>query len=70
MRRLDSVVARRIGQAVTRLAETGQGDVKRLRGSQGYRLRVGGWRIRFIYHHDSHSLEVLRVLPLGRAYRD
>jgi mRNA interferase RelE/StbE len=70
LRALDSVAARRIGQAVTRLAETGLGDVKRLRGSHEYRLRVGGWRVRFLYHYDSRSLEVLRVVPRGRAYRD
>jgi mRNA interferase RelE/StbE len=71
LRRLDATTARRIGQAVTRLAELEQGDVKRLHGrEQEWRLRVGDWRVRFRYETPTHTMIILRVLPRGRAYRD
>ena len=61
-----------------------RGDVRRLRGSsEEYRLRIGDWRVRFTVRlvvepmppPDSgevivHVVDVLRVLPRGRAYRD
>ena len=84
LNRLDRQVAGRILQAVQRYATTGQGDVRRLRGSEGeLRLRVGDWRVRFADHVVTRPaeppgigevqvrmIEVLRVLPRGRAYRD
>src|SRR3546814_11417535 len=46
LRRLDRPVATRILDALTRLADTGQGDVTRLRGTPDeWRLRAGDWRI-------------------------
>jgi mRNA-degrading endonuclease RelE of RelBE toxin-antitoxin system len=50
LRRLDRPVATRILDALTRLADTGQGDVTRLQGTPDeWRLRTGDWRIRFRY---------------------
>jgi mRNA interferase RelE/StbE len=70
LRRLDRPVAGRILDALARLANTGQGDVTRLQGiSDEWRLRVGDWRIRFRYDHPTRTLEVLRILPRGQAYR-
>lgn len=70
LRRLDRPVAVRILDALTRLADSGQGDVTRLRGSSdGWRLRVGDWRVRFRYDFPTRTLEVLRILPRGQAYR-
>jgi mRNA interferase RelE/StbE len=70
LRRLDRPVATRILDALARLAETGQGDVTRLRGvADEWRLRVGDWRVRFRYDHPTQMLEVLRILPRGQAYR-
>lgn len=70
LRRLDRPVAGRILDALTRLADTGQGDVSRLRGgSEEWRLRVGDWRVRFRYDHVTRTLAVLRILPRGQAYR-
>lgn len=56
--------------AVTHLAQTGEGDVVRLAGVEPaeYRLRVGDWRIRFT-RDDERRLQVLRVLHRGKAYR-
>jgi mRNA-degrading endonuclease RelE of RelBE toxin-antitoxin system len=69
--RLDPRVVQRIGRAVQRLAETEQGDVKRLQGVDPptWRLRVGEYRVLFAYDASAHELRVLRVVPRGRAYR-
>ncbi len=71
MKRLSADIARRVRDALAHLAETGQGDVKQLKGIRPpqWRLRVGDWRVRFRYHPDTRTLEVLRVLPRGEAYR-
>lgn len=63
-------MARRIGQAVTRLAQTGQGDITKLAGREEWRLRVGTWRVRFRFDHDAHAIVVVRVLPRREAYRE
>jgi mRNA interferase RelE/StbE len=71
LERLDRITGDRIGRAITRLAETEQGDVKRLRGYEDeWRLRVGDWRVRLTFDPATESIEVLRILPRGRAYRD
>jgi mRNA-degrading endonuclease RelE of RelBE toxin-antitoxin system len=83
MERLDRRVAQRIARALNRLGETGHGDVVRLVGSDDeLRLRVGDWRVRFLRRVEIRPapppetgtievlvLEILRVLPRGRAYR-
>ena len=42
MDRLNRQVAQRVARAFQRYADTGQGDVIQLAGSDEYRLRVGG----------------------------
>lgn len=71
MRRLDPDIARRIGEAIDTLAETGMGDVKPLKGAfQGeLRLRVGDWRVFFRPAEEAGDIQVLRILPRGQAYR-
>lgn len=71
LKRLDPPVKRRVVDAVERLAQTGQGDVRRLANVSPpeYRLRIGGWRIRFARDQEKRILHVLRVLPRGKAYR-
>jgi mRNA-degrading endonuclease RelE of RelBE toxin-antitoxin system len=71
LRRLDHQTAARVKAALERLAATGTGDVVRLKGPDPeWRLRVGEWRVRLVLHYDTQQVEVLRVLPRGRAYRD
>lgn len=36
-----------VGTALIDYAMTGNGDVKKLRGREGFRLRVGRWRVLF-----------------------
>ena len=71
--KLDSQTRHRIYNGIDRFADTGHGDAKKLAGSSGHlRLRVGQYRVRFIYDASSGEriLIVLRVLPRDRAYRD
>ncbi len=69
MARLDKGIARRIKQEAERLAETGNGNVKKLQGIDPpeFRLRVGDYRVRF--HNDGVTVTVLRVLHRREAYR-
>jgi mRNA-degrading endonuclease RelE of RelBE toxin-antitoxin system len=41
------------------LATNGSGDVKRLKGAEGCRLRIGDWRVIFI--EDARSITVIAV---------
>jgi mRNA interferase RelE/StbE len=51
-----------------RPSQTPQGDVATLAGADDeWRLRVGDWRVRFT-RDDHGTVQVLRVLPRGRAY--
>jgi mRNA-degrading endonuclease RelE of RelBE toxin-antitoxin system len=72
MRRLAEVDRRRVLGALDRLAQTEQGDVRRLQGIEPpeLRLRVGDLRVRFQFEHATHTVHVLHVFPRGRAYRD
>lgn len=69
MAALDTSVARRIQAAVERLAATGAGDVKRLRGIDPpeYRLRVGQYRLRF--QRKADAVFILRVRHRREVYR-
>ena len=66
--RLDRPTRERILQKVEDFAETGQGDVKRLKGPfEGlYRLRVGIWRV-FLSQEEDYLI-VRAVRPRGDAY--
>ena len=69
LRRLDRELVRRLRQAVMRLAETGHGDLVRLKPPfSGYRLRVGEWRMFVDLDNDSKTIIVLDVRPRGGAY--
>lgn len=71
LERLDPQTADRVVRAIDQLAESGRGDVSHLHGAdKEFRLRVGGWRVRFVRNERDRVILVLRVLPRGRAYRD
>lgn len=71
LRRVSRESARRVLDAVERLAATGQGDVKSLQGrDRRWRLRVGDLRAIFTHQDGSDVVHIVRVLPRGRAYRD
>jgi len=57
--KLTSQVRQRIDARLTEFATSGKGDVKRLKGRQGLRLRVGDWRV--IFYEESGSIIVAGV---------
>lgn len=67
--RLAPGVRQRVVEALELLATKRQGDVAKLHGViDEYRLRVGGWRVRFRFDTPAQTIVVLQVLPRGRAY--
>jgi mRNA-degrading endonuclease RelE of RelBE toxin-antitoxin system len=72
LKRLDPPAQRRVVDAVDHFARTGEGDVTRLIdvAPPEFRLRVGDWRIRFARDDEHRWLDVLRVVPRGKAYRE
>jgi mRNA interferase RelE/StbE len=57
--KLAADVRRRIDGRLTELAASGKGDVKRLKGREGARLRVGDWRANF--YEESGAIVVVAV---------
>jgi mRNA interferase RelE/StbE len=59
----------RIIQALKKLEnEPPQGDIKKLEGRDGYRARIGGYRILFDIEND--KIDVLKISPRGDAYKE
>jgi mRNA interferase RelE/StbE len=69
LRAIDQVTALRILRALGRYLETGEGDVKRLRGIEPpeFRLRVGDYRVRF--HDQGDSIRITAVKHRREVYR-
>jgi len=68
VRRLNRETAMRILTALHRFAESGVGDMKRLKGeTEELRLRIGDYRVRFT--KESDTLHINRVLHRKEAYR-
>ena len=44
-------------------------NTKKLQGRDGYRLRVGDWRVIYKIQNDKLVILVLRVGPRGEVYR-
>jgi mRNA interferase RelE/StbE len=57
--KLSPDVRRRIDKRLMEFAESGQGDVKRLKGRDGMRLRVGDWRV--IFYEEQETIVVAAV---------
>jgi mRNA interferase RelE/StbE len=57
--KLTADVRRRIDAHLTAFATNGMGDVKRLKGRAGVRLRVGDWRV--IFYEDHGTIVVIAV---------
>jgi mRNA interferase RelE/StbE len=52
-------IRRRIDARLTEFAASGKGNVKRLKGREGLRLRVGDWRV--IFYEQGGSIVVVAV---------
>ena len=57
--KLSADIRKRIDAKLTVYATNGSGDVKRLKGGGGCRLRVGDWRVIFI--EDKTSIIIVAV---------
>lgn len=44
-------------------------NVSRLTAVDGYRLRIGHWRVLYSLDTEAHLLTVAAILPRGEAYR-
>lgn len=66
--RLNNPLKGRIIESLRKLAlDPPQGDIKSLSGRDGYRLRVGDYRILFDIMDD--SIVVHDIAPRGQAYK-
>ncbi len=72
MRRLDPPVRERVHAALLALAENPHESrqLRKLTGAPESRLRIGEWRALLLLNETDRVIEVTRVLPRGRAYRD
>ncbi len=71
LRRLDQETAQRVYAAIRRFADSGYGDVARIRGAgDEFRLRVGDIRVRFSFDQNRDAIVIKRVLPRDKAYGD
>ena len=57
-------ISKRIREAINDLP---MGDVKKLRGMKGYRLRVGSYRV--IFDRDGNVLYISKIDSRGQVYR-
>ena len=57
--KLAADVRQRIDRRLMEFAASGKGDVKRLKGRQGSRLRVGDWRV--IFYEEDGSIIIAAV---------
>ena len=63
---MDTQTKARIINAIKQISN---GDIKPLKGYKGYyRLRVGGWRIIFVYK-DNETILILKIAPRGEVYK-
>ena len=45
-------------------------DIARLQGRDGFRLRVGRWRIILTWDEDAREIHVLRIASRGDVYKN
>jgi mRNA interferase RelE/StbE len=65
---LDAVMKSRIKEALKDLAgEPPSGDIVKLQGKDGYRRRVGGYRI--VFDITETEIIVYKIAPRGQAYK-
>jgi mRNA interferase RelE/StbE len=57
--KLAAEIRRRIDRRLTEFAISGTGDVKRLKGRAGSRLRIGDWRV--IFYEESGAMVIVAV---------
>jgi len=69
--RMDRTMAKRIRGKILALAQgplAPNNNVKRLTGVEGYRLRVGDWRVIYTLKHEILTVIVIRVGHRSEIY--
>jgi mRNA interferase RelE/StbE len=72
LRRMPRNVAENIQRKVAALADDPfghHGNAMKLQGRDGYRLRVGDWRVLYEIHKHRLIILVLEIKPRGGAYQ-
>jgi mRNA interferase RelE/StbE len=70
IRRLPVIIQNRVNNSIAPLAENPRPVViKKLTAREGYRIRVGDYRILFVIDDDAKTVVVYRVKGRGEAYR-
>ena len=72
LNRLDAKLRRRIRAKVALVAEDPMApnrNLDHLTGMDGYRLRVGDWRVIFELDHEARALNVRAIRERGSAYQ-
>jgi mRNA interferase RelE/StbE len=64
LQKQDRVARERIINAIRRLPS---GDVKKLQGESGYRLRIGDYRV--IFDHEGNVLMIIKIDNRGQIYK-
>jgi len=68
LKRMNQPDKGRIVRALEKLAlDPPQGDITSLEGKDGYRLRVGGYRV--LFDIDENMIAVYSIAPRGQAYK-
>jgi len=68
--RLQQDVHRRITKKLVELEDDPRPPgMKRLQGSDGYRIRVGDWRILYVVNDETKTVEVVAVGRRREVYR-
>ena len=70
LKRIPANEAKRIREKIEAYAEdpaSQASNVVKLQGREGYRLRVGDWRV--IFDSDGSVLDILAIGPRGGIYR-
>ncbi len=65
LKKLDKPTIKRIILAIEMLPS---GDVKKLKGKESYRLRVGDFRV--IFDKDGNVLYIIKIGNRGQVYKD
>jgi mRNA interferase RelE/StbE len=72
LRKIPAGIAKSIRYKIEKIAENPFGahsDVTKLQNREGYRLRVGDWRIIYEVQQDRVSILVLKIGLRGEVYR-
>lgn len=71
LRKLPTHLAKKLKESIDELAKAPQDakNVTKLQGRDGYRLRVGEWRVIYDLDNGQLIITVIKVSPRGDAYK-